>query len=63
MLPEDSDVGVDAVGACVNVGCGRAHGCGGSLRQNTGTSSLVELSGALKGYRAWEGCTAKAGLV
>lgn len=30
MQPEDSDVGVDAVGACVNVGCGRAHGVAGA---------------------------------
>lgn len=53
MQPEDSDVGVEAMGACVNVWCGRTHGCGGSLRQNT--PSPVELSGALKENRALGG--------
>lgn len=55
MQPEDSDVGVEAMGACVNVWCGRTHGGGGSLRQNTGMSSPVELSGAVKENRALGG--------
>lgn len=54
MQREDSDVGGDAVGACMNVWCGRAHGCGGSLRQH-GMSSHMELSGAVKESRALGG--------